>query len=527
MSGRGSFFSTEASDARREGKVWDVEKRSWSFYILDDDLTDLEERVRRGSEDGGRGAKTNFASGGGGEEREVADREYYDLLGISTGAESSAVKKAYYAKARQCHPDKNPDDPSASEKFQALGHAYQILSNEQTRAAYDKSGKGGIESAEMMSKEVDPFVFFNVMFGSHLVEPYIGELWIADTADAMMKEAPDIDANLSDAERSALIGSRMSLLREKDALKQRLRQTRCARNLRDRIRPFVEDVQDAETFAVSCREEATKISEGAYGELYCQSVGFALLVGAEEYLGRERTFLGLGGKAAAFRRNFTGFRTNFQVVGAGIKAIGAGSRAMQESEKQSQESGASASDSVSKNPQEMQAEKAAKMMESLNETLPAFLELTWAINKGDIQSTLMNVCKKLFDDCVPRQVRLKRAEAVRILGREFQFVSKLAKKAGPSKNNFEAEDIKARVHVAAMATMAKAQGQDMTEQDQEEMIKQAKQMSMEMKNMSHGVDDGVKSGSEDVPVAEEKGQYRTDWEGDQKRTDEGAHLFYT
>ena len=90
-------------------------------------------------------------------------------------------------------------------------------------------------------------------------------------------------------------------------------------------------------------------------------------------------------------------------------------------------------------------------------------------------------CKKLFDDAsVPKELRLKRAEAVRIMGREFQTIGKLHKKK--TSEDFSVNSIKARVAVAAQTTMAKAQGQEVTEQDQEEMIKQAKQMSFDEKS---------------------------------------------
>ena len=128
------------------------------------------------------------AAGGSWTEEKVKDREFYDLLGVSTSATQSEIKKAYYKEARKVHPDKCPDDPDAATKFQTLGQAYQILSNEQTRAAYDKNGKSDNENQDAMVNAIDPTVFFNVMFGSTLVEPYVGELWIASVADLMMKD---------------------------------------------------------------------------------------------------------------------------------------------------------------------------------------------------------------------------------------------------------------------------------------------------------------------------------------------------
>ena len=68
---------------------------------------------------GGTGSKNknggNKASRNG---KEVVDTTYYDLLEVNTSANSAEIKKAYYKKARECHPDKNPDDEEAKVKFQ-------------------------------------------------------------------------------------------------------------------------------------------------------------------------------------------------------------------------------------------------------------------------------------------------------------------------------------------------------------------------------------------------------------------------
>lgn len=71
----------------------------------------------------------------------VVDTTYYDLLNIETSATSLEIKKAYRKAAIKLHPDKNPNDPDAAAKFQEVGEAYQVLSDETLRAKYDKYGK--------------------------------------------------------------------------------------------------------------------------------------------------------------------------------------------------------------------------------------------------------------------------------------------------------------------------------------------------------------------------------------------------
>lgn len=64
-------------------------------------------------------------------------RCYYDVLGIEKNADLSAIRKAYKKLTMKLHPDKNHDDPSATEKFQELIEAYEVISNPNERAWYD------------------------------------------------------------------------------------------------------------------------------------------------------------------------------------------------------------------------------------------------------------------------------------------------------------------------------------------------------------------------------------------------------
>ncbi len=72
-------------------------------------------------------------------------RDYYEVLGIEKGASEEEIKKAYRKKARECHPDLHPDDPSYVEKFQEVNEANEILSDPEKRARYDQFGHAGID----------------------------------------------------------------------------------------------------------------------------------------------------------------------------------------------------------------------------------------------------------------------------------------------------------------------------------------------------------------------------------------------
>src|SRR5207244_455800 len=67
-------------------------------------------------------------------------RDYYEVLGVERGATDEEVKRSYRKLAVKFHPDKNPDDPRAEEKFKELGEAYDVLIDPDKRAAYDRFG---------------------------------------------------------------------------------------------------------------------------------------------------------------------------------------------------------------------------------------------------------------------------------------------------------------------------------------------------------------------------------------------------
>ena len=98
-------------------------------------------------------------------------RDYYDVLGVRRDADQAEIKKAFRKLARECHPDVNPDDPDCEAQFKEAAEAYEVLSDADTRAAYDRYGFDGLRGRQMPDFEQFGFNdLFNIFFGGGIFD---------------------------------------------------------------------------------------------------------------------------------------------------------------------------------------------------------------------------------------------------------------------------------------------------------------------------------------------------------------------
>lgn len=99
----------------------------------------------------------------------ASQRDYYEILGVAKDADQDTIKKAYRKLAMQFHPDKNPGNPEAEDKFKEAAGAYEILSDTQKRAQYDRFGhaafSGGMGGGRGYQDVEDIFANFGDIFG--------------------------------------------------------------------------------------------------------------------------------------------------------------------------------------------------------------------------------------------------------------------------------------------------------------------------------------------------------------------------
>jgi curved DNA-binding protein CbpA len=404
---RGACATPEAMANTRAGKRWDSRARRW----VADDLraeaealgatTDEEilDRARaraeaRGARPGVQGLFDEAAGGGG---AGPAETEYYDVLECEPTSTAAEIRRKYYVLARKLHPDKNLGDPSAKERFQKIGEAYQVLSDDSLRKRYDARGKDGLGDVPI----VNPSAFFGMLFGSEQMESWIGRLKLATMAMA----GTDLSSE------------------EQDLLQSR-RETRLAIKLAAMLDVYVDfdlnapkgtdrskgEQLRAQAFVDTMRPVAEHLADVSFGAVLLRKIGWVYQLEAEKFLhdplAGTGTWLDLGLRStgATLQQKGSTMKNKFNVLKAGVSIF----NSVQSSEQQ-----------VAKAQNEEEA--TALRAKQQQDILPHILDALWGTTAVDIESTLRHVCAKVLKDASANRVRrAMRAKALVLLGKLFQ-----------------------------------------------------------------------------------------------------------
>lgn len=371
----------------------------------------------------------------------VMDTEYYDLLEIKPNATSLEIKKAYRKKSIKLHPDKNPNDKNATEKFQSVSEAYQVLSNEKLRNSYDKFGKenaipnGGFEDATEQFAEI---------FGGKAFDDYIGELSLMkdlqkqeefkaeeekEEKKTNEEEKKEKDSNLINNNTKTeneneneipkkKVKTKMEEYEEEQKIEKEHSIEILSNKLIERLSILTNNTNNNSNqksiFIEKFENEANLLKMESFGLDILHTIGYVYIQRSKILL-NSQYFFGYGGLFESLKSKGNVILDTLRTVSAALDA----QNAMQELEKfkEANENGEIVLDEHGNPLPSPTVDEMAKYEHFL---MGKVLTAAWYGSKYEIISTLKNVCDKiLFDENIDLSIRISQANALHLLGSIF------------------------------------------------------------------------------------------------------------
>lgn len=380
---------------------------------------------------------------------------YYDILGVPVTASTDDIKKAYRRLAIKHHPDKNPDDPLAEDRFKSIAIAYQTLSDPTLRKKYNEFGPK--ESAPE-GGYVDPEEVFGAIFGGDKFVPIIGQISLARDMKSALQEAeeasdePGEKAKVLDAKGREVISPEERARREekervkaekdrqKSAEKAAARAERVSKlveNLERKLGIFTEsattplDINPSTSSDLStswrtiCSLEAADLSHESYGVELLHCIGFVYVSKAKHHLATNQTLFGVGGWLHNVQGKYHVFSETVSTLRAAIELKSVFDQI------QAAEKAGNLSPEEKKRLEEQAAEKG--------------LQALFKGTKLEVESILRETCDRLLSDpAVSREKAQLRAVALQILGEAYMNVKKDAPEDGSDYVKIDTRSSRAR-----------------------------------------------------------------------------------
>lgn len=366
----------------------------------------------------GPGASTPRKTRKIGTQESPLEMAYYDILAVPVDATTDEIKKAYRRAAIKHHPDKNPDDPHAQERFQEIAMAYQTLSDPALRAKYNEFGSK--ESAPE-GGFVDPEEIFGAIFGGAPFVPIIGHISLArDMKEALQEADEEVDLIaprdakgkllLSEEEKTKRDDKRRRKTQEKEAAREE-RVKELVRNLEQKLGKFAEvasgpdDAAVAHSWREMCKIEADELKDESYGVDLLQTVGFIYASKAKHHLATNQTFFGVGGWVHNIQGKYHVFSETMSTVRSALELKSVFDQI------QAAEKAGNLSPEEKRRLEEQAAEKG--------------LQALFKGTKLEIESVLRETCDRVLTDpnISPAKAQL-RAVALQIMGEAYMAVKK-------------------------------------------------------------------------------------------------------